>query len=68
MKLLKSLGIAFLVGVLLVAVREILGLGSQEYFLLSGKLKFFENLIGGLGSVSLGWFYVFAFKFLKMID
>lgn len=68
MKLLKSLGIAFLVAVFLVAVREILELGTAEYFMSSGKVKFFENMAFGLGSVALGWIYVYAFKFLKMID
>jgi hypothetical protein len=68
MQILKSLGIAFITGVLLVSIREIFGLGAEEYFLLSGRLKFFENLAWGAGSVLLGWFYVFSFKALKMID
>ncbi len=68
MKFLKSLGLAFLVAILLVSVREIMEIGNAEYFLSSGKIKFVQNMGWGLASVLVGWMYVYAFKVLKMID
>ncbi len=63
----KTLGLALVVSIFVIATREIFEIGDAEYLASRGMYKFLWNYTACLFSVLCGWIYVWLFKVLGMV-